>query len=115
MHFEWDGPARTHGQRTGYIGNTFGPKGFSTRSNTRVSRIEVSQIIIHKADEPDVVVNFFDADGLAGKDRAEVNLFVPQADPPAIDDLPILHDEIDLPYCFDVIQRICGRGDNVRS
>ena len=25
-------------QRTGYIGNTFGPKGFSSGSNTRVSR-----------------------------------------------------------------------------
>jgi len=28
----------------------------------------VEQIIIHKANEPDVIVNFFDADGLAGKD-----------------------------------------------
>ena len=26
-----------------------------------------------KTDKPNIVVNFFDADGLAGKDRAEVN------------------------------------------
>jgi hypothetical protein len=31
-------------------------------------------------------VNFFDADGLAGEDRAEVNLFVPQTDAAAISD-----------------------------
>src|SRR5436309_1759270 len=28
-------------------------------------------------------------------------------------DLSILHHEIDLPHCFDVIQRIYRRGDNV--
>jgi hypothetical protein len=38
-------------------------------------RNEVSQIIIHKADEPDVIVNFFDADGLAGKDLAKIVFF----------------------------------------
>jgi len=32
--------------------------------------IEVSQIIIHKADQPYVVVNLFDPDGLTGKDLA---------------------------------------------
>jgi len=31
-------------------------------------------------------VNFFDADGLAGKDGPEVNLFPPQTDPAAIGD-----------------------------
>jgi hypothetical protein len=41
---------------------------------------------IHKADKPDVVVNFFDADRLAGKDRDEVNLFVPQTDAAAMGD-----------------------------
>jgi hypothetical protein len=35
--------------------------------------------------EPDVIVNFFDADRLAGKDRAEVNLFAPQTDASAMD------------------------------
>jgi hypothetical protein len=42
--------------------------------------------MIHKTDQPNIVVNFFDADGLAGKDGAEVNLFVPQTDPAAIGD-----------------------------
>ena len=32
------GPDTWVTQRTGYIGKTFGPKGFSSGSNTRVSR-----------------------------------------------------------------------------
>jgi len=32
-------------------------------------QIEVAQIIIHKADQPDTVLHFFYADGLTGKDR----------------------------------------------
>jgi hypothetical protein len=43
-------------------------------------QIEVSQIIIHKADQPDVVVHFFDADRLPGKDRAEIDFFLAQTD-----------------------------------
>src|ERR1700752_2662542 len=39
-------------------------------------QIEVPQIIIHKADQPDVVVDFFDADGLSGKDLAEIDFFL---------------------------------------
>jgi hypothetical protein len=38
-------------------------------------------------------VNFFDADRLAGKDRAEVNLFVPQTDPDAMGDENSLSDQ----------------------
>jgi hypothetical protein len=34
--------------------------------------------MIHKAHQPNVIVNFFDADGLAGKNRAEVDPFPPQ-------------------------------------
>ena len=48
--------------------------------------IEVTQIIIHKADQPDVVVNFFDADGLTGEDRAEVDFLVAQTDAAAVGD-----------------------------
>jgi hypothetical protein len=40
----------------------------------------VSQIIIHETDQPDIVVHFFDADGLASKDRAEIYFFTPQTD-----------------------------------
>jgi len=50
------------------------------------SRDRSTQIIIHKADQPDVIVNFLDADRLAGKDGAEVNLFVAQAEAAAIGD-----------------------------
>jgi hypothetical protein len=42
--------------------------------------------IIHKADQPDVVVNFFDTDGRAGKDGAEVNLFEARTDAFAVGD-----------------------------
>jgi hypothetical protein len=34
--------------------------------------MEVSQIIIHKADQPDVVLHFLDADGLARNDLSAV-------------------------------------------
>src|SRR5437879_2119007 len=43
-------------------------------------QIEVPQIIIHKADQPYVVVNLLDADGLSSKDLAEINFFVAQTD-----------------------------------
>jgi hypothetical protein len=59
------------------MGNTFGPNGFSSCSSTRVS-IEVPQIIIHKTDQPYVVVNFLDADGLAGEDLAEIYFLLPR-------------------------------------
>src|SRR6266566_7896390 len=70
---------------TGYIGDNLGPKGLSSGSSTGIE-IEVSQIIIHKADQPNIVVNFFNADRLAGEDGAEVNLFVPQANATAVGD-----------------------------
>jgi hypothetical protein len=38
--------------------------------------IEVTQIILQKAEQPDIVVDFLDADGLAGEDRPEVNFFL---------------------------------------
>jgi len=68
-----------------YMGNTFGPKGFS-EVLTHASPDAVSQIIIHKAHQPDIVMNFFDADCLAGKDLAEVNLFVAQTEAAATGD-----------------------------
>jgi len=45
--------------------------------------VEVSQIVSHKADEPDVVVGLLDADGLAGEDGAEIDLSAFVADAPA--------------------------------
>jgi hypothetical protein len=48
------------------------------------SRDRSTWIVIHKTGKPDIVVNSFDADRMAGKDRAEVNLLVIQTDPAAI-------------------------------
>jgi hypothetical protein len=41
-------------------------------------KIKISQVVIHKANQPDIIVHFFEADRLAGKDRAEVNFFRPR-------------------------------------
>ena len=42
-------------------------------------QINIAKIVIHKADQPDAMVDFFDADGLAGERYAEVDLLVVQA------------------------------------
>jgi len=44
-------------ERTGYMGNNLGPSGFVKPFQHTSLEIEVSQIIIYKADGPDVVVN----------------------------------------------------------
>src|ERR1700734_2501899 len=43
-------------------------------------QIEVSQIIVHKAHQPDIVLHFFDAHGLTGKDLTEINFLATQTD-----------------------------------
>jgi len=43
------------------MGNTFGHEGIFQRFQHASLQIEVTQIIIHKADQPDVVVNLFNA------------------------------------------------------
>jgi hypothetical protein len=43
-------------------------------------QIEVPLIIIHKIDQPDVVVNLLNTDRLAGEDLAEVNFLSAQTD-----------------------------------
>src|SRR6201984_281314 len=42
--------------------------------------MKIPQIIIHKADQPYVVVNLLDAHGLSSKDLAKINFFVAQTD-----------------------------------
>jgi hypothetical protein len=42
--------------------------------------VEVSEIIIAKADEPNAIVGLFDSDGLAGEDPAEIDLLPIEAD-----------------------------------
>src|SRR5215472_2883666 len=65
-------------------------------------QIEVSQIIIHKAHQPDVVVHFFDADGLSGKDLAEIDFFRAQTDATATGD----HDGFVVEGIVDVWQSL---------
>ena len=42
--------------------------------------IEVTEVVVHKADEPDVVTHLFDAHPLAGEDLTEVHLASVEAD-----------------------------------
>src|SRR4029077_9176841 len=42
-------------------------------------QINIAEIVIHKTNQPDAMVDFFDADGLAGEGHAEVDLLVVQA------------------------------------
>jgi transposase InsO family protein len=45
------------------MGNTFGPKGFQ-RLQSPYLQIQVTEVVIHKADEPNAVLDFLDADSL---------------------------------------------------
>ena len=42
--------------------------------------VEVSEIIVQKADEPNSIVGLFDSDGLAGEDLAEIDFVPVEAD-----------------------------------
>jgi len=61
------------------MGDTWAERIFERFEHSSL-QIEVPQIIIHKTDQPDVVVNLLDADGLSSKDLAEINFFVAQTD-----------------------------------
>ena len=43
-------------------------------------QINIAEIVIHKTDQPDAVIHFFDADGLSGERHGEVDLLVVQVD-----------------------------------
>src|SRR5215472_8174148 len=71
-------------------------------------QIKVSQIIIHKAHQPNVVVDFSDADGLTGEDRTEVDFLAAQTDSTTTRD----HDGFVVEWIVDVRQPLvgtCGR------
>jgi hypothetical protein len=55
-------------------------------------QVDISQIIIHEADEPDAGVDFHDADGLAGERVAEIDFLVVEAEVAAAghDDGPVV-------------------------
>jgi hypothetical protein len=44
-------------------------------------QVEVSQIIMHEADEPNAVVDFLDAESLAGQHGRDVDPLAVQAEP----------------------------------
>jgi hypothetical protein len=45
--------------------------------------VEVAEIIVHEADEPNVLAHLFDADALTGEDDAEIDFLPIEADAPA--------------------------------
>jgi hypothetical protein len=67
-------------------------------------QIEVSQIIIHKTDQPDVVVDFFYVHGLTSENRAEINFVVAEADASAIRD----HNDFVVKGIVDIGQPLVG-------
>ena len=48
--------------------------------------IEVTEIIVHEADEPNLVADLFDADALTSEDQAEIDLLPIEADAAACGD-----------------------------
>ena len=80
-------PDQSFHVRSGDIGNRtfrrhrlhFWPEGVLQGLQGFFLQINIAEIVIHKGDEPNAVVNFLDAHGLAGKRYAEVDLLVVQA------------------------------------
>lgn len=71
---------------SGDMGNPFGPKGFVEWFQSACLIVEISQIIVHEAGQPDSVLDLFGADGLTGKDEAEIDLLAVETDAPACGD-----------------------------
>jgi len=57
------------------MGYTFGPKGVVKRLQSFLLQINVAEIVLHKADEPNTFFDFFKANCLTSKYRTEINLF----------------------------------------
>ena len=65
---------------------------------------QISQIIFHEADQPYVVVHFFDADGMSGKDLTEIDFLLSPTDPSATGD----HDGLIVERIIDIRQSGVG-------
>jgi hypothetical protein len=76
--------------RTGYTGNTFGPKGLSRGCRVFLLQIDVPEIVLHKAEQPNTFFDLLDTDSLASKDRAEVDFFAVETNAPAAGDVDSL-------------------------
>src|SRR6266404_5267011 len=50
-------------------------------------QIDVAEIVLHKADQPNTFFDFFDPQGLPCEDRAEINFFAVQTDASAVGDV----------------------------
>ncbi len=61
--------------RTSYIGDTFGPKSVFKGLQSFFLQIDVAEIALHKADQPNTFFDLLDTDSLTSKDRAEVDFF----------------------------------------
>ena len=71
---------------SGDMGNTFGLKRILDRLEPALLVVEVPQIVIHKADQPDPVARLAHADVLARKHRIHVDLPALPTNPPAAGD-----------------------------
>ena len=65
------------------MSSTFGWNGLLIRLQPTRLVIKVPQVVVHEADEPDVLVDLGDAHLLSGEDSAQVHLALLVADPAA--------------------------------
>src|ERR1700756_4530803 len=94
--------------RSGDIGNRtfrrhrlhFWPEGVLQGLQGFFLQINIAEIVIHKTDQPDAVVDLLDTDGLARKGDAEVDLLVIEAKTSAVGD-----------YDGPVVERVVRFGD----
>src|SRR5882672_2669475 len=81
--------------RPGHIGNRsyrrhrlhFWAKRVVERLQSFFLQIDVAEIVLHKADQPNTFFDFFDPQGLSCEDRAEINFFAVQTDASAVGDM----------------------------
>src|SRR5215468_12011594 len=70
-------------RRTGDIGNGLHAEWVVEGLQGLLLQVEVSEIVMHEADEPNAVVDFLDAELLAGQHGRDVDLLAMQAEPSA--------------------------------
>ena len=64
---------------------TLAPKGFGAFDAARLG-IEEAQVVVHKADQPDFLRHFLDADVLTGEDGAQVDFSGSEAEATVLSD-----------------------------
>ena len=50
-------------------------------------QIDVPEIVLHKADQPNTFIDLLDTDSLTSKDRTEVDFFTVQTNAPTVGDV----------------------------